>query len=141
MGNNNNFGIGVFLTLILALLVFVVLVLTGVIAFDQAGIEKLFFGTMSNQSGDTIIINESENVNLCNLYEDNFPDYIANRSTNCILASGDWRCEPDHIGCYEVPVWDHTTICPSSEVRTLRLLCSLANGEYTCDAHQVSCEN
>lgn len=81
-----------------------------------------------------------DNFNLGLWYNSNFPSYISTVSNNCQLAGGTWQSTRTNVGCYDIPVWDYLTFCPSAEGTKLKLSCIGIRGIYTCAAHQVSCE-
>jgi hypothetical protein len=97
-------------------------------------------GTLINEDDQTITSEpNSETFYLGDWFTDNFPDYIDNRSTNCVLFGGTWISNQDAVGCYNIPVWDDS-LCTSTELAKLKLLCLSVQGTFTCGEHQVGCE-
>lgn len=78
-------------------------------------------------------------VNFCEFFS-RYPAYIDNRSTNCQLAGGDWVCEANRVGCYNIPVWDYARGCSGTEATLWNTDCQGTDGSWTCNAHEVSCE-
>lgn len=82
----------------------------------------------------------STQTDLGDWFTSNFGPYIESRSTNCEAFSGTWVSTPDQVGCYDIPVWDHVTMCGTEEILRLKILCLSQSGYFTCDEHEVSCE-
>jgi len=94
---------------------------------------------IETEEGTTLIAPE-ETFHLGDYYEGNFPAYMAQKRIDCLTAGGDWIMEDDRAGCYNVPVWDHVTMCNSGQVLILKQVCMFVEGIFTCDAHEVGCE-
>lgn len=146
---SSGFAVGVFMTIILLLLVTIILVFTGVIVIGESGASIITKGGASDdvtsEDGEPIVIQQyienDDDVNLCELYTENFESYINNRSINCEAAGGNWLCEDDRIGCYDIPTWNYLVACISNEVKLMKLVCETAGADYDCGAHTVNCEN
>jgi len=95
--------------------------------------------TIINEEGDVVTINQN-NVDVCNIFQQNFPVWLAQRQLACGAAGGNFVCEEQSVGCYEIPVWDYTLACSSNEIRMIQFICSMVHGTFTCNAHQASCE-
>ncbi len=79
------------------------------------------------------------NTNICNAYTDNFPAYFEQKRIQCGLAGGNWKCESDIAGCFNIPLWDAGTMCFTQEINGLRAMCASMGGQFTCDADEVGC--
>jgi len=159
MQTNNKKG---FLNIILIGVVALVLIILGAKAVNkiQSGdisLPSFDFPSLSFTPGDTnvnVVVNPESNngdndddyyiqpdddFDLGEYFSNNFPAYIANRSVNCMAVGGDWVCNDNQMGCYDIPSWDYT-LCGSSEITALKLVCLNVEGIFTCNMHEISCE-
>lgn len=114
---------------------------------EKSPIEKLL-------EGDTIIniqnqgttntqtdLTSENSQSLCDLYTDYYPTYFMVKEVECGLAGGDYICENDKIGCYNIGSWN-SSLCTSGEpqVQTLKASCLSLESDWTCTATEISCE-
>lgn len=78
---------------------------------------------------------------LCDIYEKNYPTYFALKELECNNAGGDYVCEQDMMGCYNIGYWN-SSLCNSgnAQIQALKSSCILLEGDFTCTASEISCE-
>lgn len=103
------------------------------------------------QTGKTTVINttktinQQENVNLCNAVTQLGPsaqEWISNKSIECEVAGGNWVCQQDKLGCYNIPsgAWDPATGCYVDSAINFAKACHTLGAKATCMPDEVSCE-
>jgi len=123
-------GIAIFLIFIIA--IFAILSFTGIVQLNVAGQDEK--GIVLNEEDDSF------SIDVCSTYTKNYPEYFFVKEHQCQAAGGDYFCEEDKAGCYDITSWDHVTMCSSAEVQALKVMCSTMDGDWTCTSTEVSCE-
>lgn len=117
--------------LILLIIIIVFASMFGFVEFNIAGEKDVVL------TGDD---DEGYSIDVCSTYTQNYPEYFFVREHQCQAAGGEYVCEEDKAGCYDITSWDYATMCSSAEVQVLKMMCSTMDGDWTCTATEVSCE-
>jgi hypothetical protein len=72
-------------------------------------------------------------ADLCEIVE-----VLGDPEPQCTGAGGNWVCEHDSIGCFNIPLWNVSN-CDTSNAGLMKGICSSFDADWTCNIHEVSC--
>lgn len=103
-------------------------------------------GTGQLQSGLPIPSGSGEAVDLSQAFhsiiDPYMPDWMYQRHTDCINASGTWFDQADKVGCYNIPAggWDSSQ-CSGPVMTYYRNVCEGLGAQWICTGYEVGCKH
>ena len=84
---------------------------------------------------------QGSSFDVCKYYTMNYPTYFFVKQAQCSNKDGDYKCNANRLGCYDIPAWD-SSVCngENAQVQLLETSCYQMGGAFTCNENEISCE-